>query len=458
MTTRNPMQPKLPDAYLEQMTRQLGPVEAEAFLNSYAAARTYGLRLNTAKLTADDPRFEAIRDAFGLEPVPWCPTGYAYPEQARPGKHPYHAAGAYYIQEPSAMSAAELLAPRPGELVLDLAAAPGGKATHIADKLAGTGLLVANEIHPGRAAILSENIERMGITNAIVVSAAPDALIRRFGAIFDAVMLDAPCSGEGMFRKDPDAVREWSPEQVEACAARQEDVLSRAADLVKPGGRLVYSTCTFNERENEGVLANFLAARPDWELVRTERYWPHRTLGEGHFAALLRKRDEAGSESVRRKSGRRRPDKAAADAWKQAEAMLREIAPGLALPAGEPLLFGDRLFWMPSLPDRPLPEGWADGLKVPRPGLHVADVRKNRLEPAHALAMALTAERARAANYASGSPEADAYLRGETIAPTEGLAPGWCLVAVDGLPLGWGKCTGDTVKNHLPKGLRRPAG
>src|SRR5690606_10238243 len=183
--------------------------------------RTFGLRLNERKAAECTSGTAAVKQALGLTPVPWCGSGYYYEEASRPGRHPYHAAGLYYIQEPSAMSSAELLAPQPGETVLDLAAAPGGKTTQIAGLMGGSGLLVANEIHPARAKILSENVERMGIANAVVTNAAPDVLAERFPAFFDAIMLDAPCSGEGMFRKDPDAVTEWSEAHVELCAARQ---------------------------------------------------------------------------------------------------------------------------------------------------------------------------------------------------------------------------------------------
>ncbi|WP_198136132.1 RsmB/NOP family class I SAM-dependent RNA methyltransferase, partial [Paenibacillus sp. oral taxon 786] len=279
--------PSLPATYLEAVTALLGPAETEAFLASYDAPRTYGLRLNTLKITPSSPAANQLAELFALRPVPWCGTGYYYEESTRPGKHPYHAAGLYYIQEPSAMSAVELLDPQPGQTVLDLAAAPGGKTTQIAAKMAGQGLLISNEIHPQRARILAENVERLGIRNAVVTQAAPPALSARFPLAFDRIMLDAPCSGEGMFRKDPDAISEWSPEAVELCAARQWDILQDAVAMLKPGGRLAYSTCTFNRHENEDTIARLLAEYPFLRLIAEKRIWPHREQGEGHYVALI---------------------------------------------------------------------------------------------------------------------------------------------------------------------------
>lgn len=251
----------LPPTYIDRIAAMLGE-ETSAFLLSMEAPRAFGLRVNTLKLDppADGTAMRGLVREFGLTPVPWCGTGFSYDGGTRPGKHPYHHAGLYYIQEPSAMVAAELLDPQPGDVVLDLAAAPGGKTTQIAAKLRGRGLLVANEIHPGRARILSENVERLGIANAVVVQASPGELAKRLPGAFDKIMLDAPCSGEGMFRKEPAARAEWSPEAVAMCAARQRDILPDAAAMLKPGGRLVYSTCTFNREENEDTIAWFLNA------------------------------------------------------------------------------------------------------------------------------------------------------------------------------------------------------
>lgn len=456
----------LPQPYIEQMRELLGE-EAGAFFRSYDEARAYGLRLNPLKLSAlpqDDPVRLTLDRLFRLSPVPWCPCGYYYDESTKPGKHPFHQAGLYYIQEPSAMSSAELLDPQPGDIVLDLAAAPGGKTTQIAGKLQGRGLLVSNEIHPARAKILSENVERMGIANAVVVSSAPDALARTFPGVFDKIMLDAPCSGEGMFRKDPEAIDEWSPGHVLLCAERQLDILEAAEKMLKPGGTLVYSTCTFNRTENEAVIESFLEKYPAFELLRSERYWPHLVRGEGHFAALLRKNAGAGAPSANdgtfaRSKGGVKPagasDRALREAMRLAGEMLAETVPGMEPPHGEPLLFGDQLYVLPDISDCPISARRLTGLKTLRPGLHLAHLRKGRAEPAHSLAMAVRPDRCRSVmTLAADSPEIRAYLRGETI-PADANASGWTLVTVEGCPLGWGKASGGQLKNHYPKGLRR---
>lgn len=460
--------PSLPPLFVQQMASQLGN-DAEAFFQSYESPRCYGLRINRLKLPAGHPLNASLQERFGLKPVPWCNDGYFYEEQARPGRHAYHAAGLYYIQEPSAMIAAELLDPQPGETVLDLAAAPGGKTTQLAAKLMGQGLVVANEIHPARAKILSENVERLGLANVIVTQAAPGELSARFPETFDRVLLDAPCSGEGMFRKDPEAMQEWSPEAVEACAARQRDILPHAAVMLKEGGTLVYSTCTFNRRENEETIAWFLAAHPEFRLLREERMWPHHGQGEGHYAALLRKEAATpGPTAAFRKhspvvrthrqppSRKGRSSSPEASALPVYEAFARDWLPGFRLPPqGQPLLFGDSLYWLPAASGRLSGPEMLQGLKVPRPGLHLGDFRGGgRFEPGHALAMAASAEDARlAANYAADSLEAAAYLRGEAL-PAETGVKGWGLTAVDGFPLGWFKASDGQYKNHRPKGLR----
>lgn len=456
------MRAPLPEAYVNQMKQLLGP-EADAFFGSYEQPRSYGLRINPLKSGAEPAVRNTLANAFGLESVAWCETGYYYDEQARPGKHPYHAAGLYYIQEPSAMTAAELLDVRPGLTVLDLAAAPGGKTTQIAGKMNGEGLLIANEIHPARAKILSENVERCGIANAVVTNAAPDELSKRFPVFFDRIMLDAPCSGEGMFRKDEGAIAEWSTEHVAMCAARQADILEHAAAMLKPGGRMVYSTCTFNRSENEEAIRSFCLRHPEFESVLTERVWPHLDRGEGHFVAVLRK--SASAESMapapERQQGRKgRKSAAPGGAWKAEMELFREfvretLPQGVPLGPGEPIRFGDALYWLPhGATEGRFTQTELQGLKVARPGLHLCDIRKNRVEPAHALAMALPASAsAWTQSYAPDAPEIAAYLRGETLAASEGSA-GWGRIAVDGFPLGWGKASAGIVKNHLPKGLR----
>lgn len=460
---------ELPAAFVRQMESLLGS-DTEAFLDSYEQPRTHGLRFNGLKLANAPQLKEAVIREFGLTPVPWCSTGYYYGENVRPGKHPYHTAGLYYIQEPSAMSAVELLDPQPGETILDLAAAPGGKSTHIASKMKGEGLLVSNEIHPERAKILAENIERMGVTSAVVTSAAPDELSRRFPQAFDRIMLDAPCSGEGMFRKDSGAIAEWTPQLVELCAARQWDILQEAYAMLKPGGTMAYSTCTFNRSENEDMMERFTAYYADMEIIAMKRLWPHREAGEGHFVALLQKQGEpsGGGHTLEASPGeRQRPRRKgrsgngkpgaglqdATSALKAFQAWADEELPDFALPAGTPILFGESLYLLPG--GELLQEQQLQGLKVPRAGLHLAHLKKNRIEPAHALAIALSPQQAaKRITLAAEAPQVSAYLRGETLQVDASLK-GWVLAAVDGLPLGWGKASSGQLKNHLPKGLRQ---
>jgi len=444
----------LPPLFVEQMKEQLG-AEAEAFFRSYEEPRQSALRLNRLKLPEGHPMRKTLAALFGLRPVPWCEDGYFYADSVRPGKHPFHYAGLYYIQEPSAMRAAEVLDPQPGEVVLDLAAAPGGKTTQIAAKMRGQGLLVANEILPDRAKVLSENVERLGIANALVLQASPAQLSAAFAGKFDRVLLDAPCSGEGMFRKDPDIIPQWTPRAVRFCAARQRDILPHAAALLKPGGKLVYSTCTFNTLENEENIRWFLEAHPDFELLKEERLWPHRGEGEGHYIALLAKKASAGETAYTafRSKPLSRPEAGAMQAF---EAFAAQDLPGFRLPeGGQPLLFGESLFWLPREIERLGGAKSLRGLRVLRPGLQLGDVRaRGRFEPHHALAMAASADDARlVVPLSPEGPEVAAYLRGETLPPPAD-ARGWGIAAVAGFPLGWVKASGGLYKNHRPKGLR----
>lgn len=344
------------------------------------------------------------------------------------------------------MSAVALLDPQPGETVCDLCAAPGGKSTQIAGRMKGQGLLLCNEYSPVRAKILSRNIERMGVPNAIVTNEKTGNLAQRLPGFFDRVLVDAPCSGEGMFRKEEAAVTDWSQETVEMCAARQAEILDNAAVLLKPGGRLVYSTCTFAPEEDEQAVAAFLERHPEFVPEEVEapwftpgpqgsyRLWPHRLLGEGHFGAVLRKLEGEEPEIP--------PEKAAAlpKAW---DTFAREV--GVGLPEGIPLTFGNRLYWAP--PGTPA----LRGLRVLRAGLELGELKKDRLEPAHALAL-WGRDFANILPLRSQGPEIEKYLHGEVL---PGSFRGWCLVTVDGYSIGWGKGDGNQVKNHYPKGLRR---
>ena len=428
----------LPEAFLERMKHQLGE-EYEDFLKSLERPRAVALRFNPLK--GEAPELPFVED-----PVPWEPQGFYYDPQARPGLHVYHEAGVYYLQEASAMAPVALLNPQPGECICDLCAAPGGKTTQIAGRMLGKGFLLCNEINPKRAKILSRNIERMAVSNALVTNEHPANLAARFPGFFDRVLVDAPCSGEGMFRKEEAAVTDWSQETVEMCARRQAEILHSAAQMVRPGGRLVYSTCTFAPEEDEMAVAAFLAGHPEFTpeavdapwFVPVEngghRMWPHKLLGEGHFAAVLKK-TSGETKEVSIPAGEKLP--------KPWLSFAKEL--GITLPEGKAVSFGQNLFWAPEeMPD-------ISRLKIMRPGLELGTIKKDRFEPAHALALWLDD----CSHVHTCEPDGDAmkaYLHGEVI-PSE--KKGWCLVKAGNFSIGWGKGDGNVLKNHYPKGLRR---
>ena len=428
----------LPEAFLNRMENQLGE-EYPAFLESLERPRAVALRFNPLK--GEYPQLP-----FVMDPVPWEPMGFYYEPQSRPGLHPCHEAGVYYLQEASAMAPVALLDPQPGERICDLCAAPGGKTTQIAGRMLGEGFLLCNEINPKRAKILSRNIERMGVANALVTNEHPQRLAERFEGFFDRVLIDAPCSGEGMFRKEEAAVTDWSQETVEMCARRQAEILHSGAAMVRPGGRLVYSTCTFAPEEDELAVEQFLTAHPEFTLEAVEapwfeskvpgmyRMWPHKLLGEGHFAAVLRKIGGKEADVVPCK-GEKLP--------KEWTAFAKEL--GIDLPEGKAVQFGQSLFWAPTqMPD-------LARMKVMRPGLELGSVQKGRFTPAHALALWLS-ECANTQDYPAQSREMAAFMHGDVISSKK---TGWCLVTVDGFSIGWGKGDGNVLKNHYPKGLRR---
>ena len=428
----------LPEAFLQRMEAQLGS-EYPAFLESLERPRAVALRFNPMK--GERPVLP-----FVGAPVPWEPEGFYYDPETRPGLHVYHEAGVYYLQEASAMAPVALLDPKPGERVCDLCAAPGGKTTQIAGRMLGQGFLVCNEINPKRAKILSRNIERMGVANALVTNEHPETLASRFPGFFDRVLVDAPCSGEGMFRKEEAAVTDWSQETVQMCARRQREILDSAARLVRPGGRLVYSTCTFAPEEDEETVAAFLEAHPEFTPEPVEapwfvpgenasyRMWPHKLLGEGHFAAVLRKTQGESGEVPACPGGK------CPKAW---ESFAKEL--DITLPEGKAVSFGQSLYWAPM----ELPE--LNRLKVLRPGLELGTERKGRFEPAHALALWLKTC-AVTESFPPESPEMKAYLHGDVVPSGK---RGWCLVQTGGYAIGWGKGDGSVLKNHYPKGLRR---
>ena len=440
----------LPEAFLTRLQAQLGD-EYDAYLQSLDRPRAVALRFNPLKADEFPPL------PFVEERVPWAEFGHYYTPDARPGLHVWHEAGLYYLQEASAMAPVTLLDPQPGEIVLDLCAAPGGKTTQIAALMEGRGLLVCNEINPKRSKILSRNIERMAVPHALVLNHHPKDLERHFAGCFDKVLVDAPCSGEGMFRKEEAAITDWSEETVQMCAERQAQILATAAKLLRPGGRLVYSTCTFAPAEDEGAVTEFLRSHPDFSIEKvsapalspgrpdciddpapgiedTFRLWPHHQKGEGHYAAVLRKSGDEGSALSPSKAEKLPKE------WLD---FAKEL--GIRLPDGKPALFGSTLWWLPeNAPD-------LKGLKVLRPGLELGEVKKGRFEPAHALALWLKTC-ASVQDYAPESSEMGSYLHGDVV-PSD--KKGWTLVTAGGLSIGWGKGDGKVLKNHYPKGLRR---
>lgn len=453
----------LPQAFTDRMKEMLGE-EYEAFFRSYKETKNQALRLNPLK--GESRRF-LEQAPFLLTSVPWEENGYYYEEADKPGRHPYHEAGVYYIQEASAMVPAVFLSPQPGERILDLCAAPGGKSTQIAAAMKGRGILICNEIHPARAKILSENMERMGIRNGIVVNHSPDVLAEHFSDYFDRILVDAPCSGEGMFRKNEEACREWSPENVSMCAKRQDEILDYAAGMLRGGGKLVYSTCTFAPEENEGSVSRFLKKHPEFEVVPVEkssgmesgnpgwitdpvcglegtvRLWPHKVKGEGHFAAVLQKK---GVGSTEERCGRYGYEKGIAEKECREYTAFRSEYIKSEL-KGVLIKFGEQLYL--------LPEGAPSlkGLKVLHPGLHLGTIKKNRFEPAHSLALALKPEEAVQSTELPDMAAAAKYLSGQTF-ETDRKA-GWCLICAGGYSLGWGKAAAGVMKNHYPKGLRK---
>ena len=434
----------LPTEFMRSIEEMLG-CEAPAFFASLEQPPTLALRLNPARENA-----LSAAEAFIADPVPWAKNGYYLRSGARPGAGIAHAAGAFYLQEASAMVSAAILDAQSGERILDLCAAPGGKTTQIAAALGGEGLLISNEPEPSRAKVLAANLERMGARNAAVTNAYPDALAARWPEYFDALLCDAPCSGEGMFRREPDSRTEWRSASPAGCAKRQAEILDRAAELVRPGGRLVYSTCTFNRNENEDTIAAFLSRHPEFEpedfslpgVGASEngciRIWPHRQRGDGHFAAKLRK----GGSAKRREAPAFRIDRECAALIDRLEAEVCAL-PG-ALKA-RLVQLGDYLYAIPAeCPD-------TKGLKLASAGVCLLRIGKNYIEPAHALAMALDASLP-LQKMELDDQQARRYLAGEAL-ECENLK-GWTWICWRGMPLGWGKASNGQMKNHLPKGLR----
>jgi NOL1/NOP2/sun family putative RNA methylase len=447
----------LPIAFTEKMREILGE-EYGAFLASYEEPRNFGLRVNTGKLTTEEFCQMA---PFHLTRIPWVKNGFYYEEQDAPSRHPFYHAGLYYLQEPSAMTPASRLPVEPGDKVLDLCAAPGGKATELGAKLKGEGLLVANDISASRARALLKNVEVFGIPNSFLINEVPGKIADRFEAFFDKILVDAPCSGEGMFRKDPDVAKAWDPEKPLACARIQKEIISQAARMLKPGGLLLYSTCTFSPEENEQVIAYLLHEREDMHLLELEGYegfskgredladgnpelrkcvriWPHHMAGEGHFLALLKKDGEHIVEEAVSAKGKvtKAERKILEDFFSDVSGRIRvdemEVRKG-------------QVYWLKGI------SGEQKGITFLRNGLYLGELKKDRFEPGQSFAVALRKE-----EYAStidldwSDERVMRYLKGETIdvddVPVQ-RKKGWQLVCVNGYPLGWGKLVNGTLKN-----------
>ena len=455
---------KLSEEYLNRMRDLLGEEEFSAYLKSFDEERLYGLRVNTAKVTP-----EAFPElvSWDLKPVPWIPNGFYYEGTERPAKDPYYYAGLYYLQEPSAMTPAMLLPVEPGDRVLDLCGAPGGKSTELGIKLAGKGVLISNDISNSRAKALLKNLELWGISNICVTSETPDKLADVFGPWFDKILIDAPCSGEGMFRKDDDMVKSYEERGPEYYSEIQKEITDQAVRMLAPGGLLLYSTCTFSRCEDEEIICHILENHQEMELIRLPlfegasggigldgciRLFPHKIKGEGHFISLLRKN---GGGAERTAAGSRERSRTEPQG-KKAPALPTELTDFLALMKREfdgsrIMIKNDSVYY---LPENFVP---AKELRYLRTGLLLGELKNKRFEPGQALAMTLHAEEFRQTiSWKKEDDRVIRYLKGETISltPEEGPVKGWCLICVDGYPLGFAKGTGMALKNKYYPGWR----
>lgn len=457
----------LPVAFEQKMKEMLGP-DYENYLASFECDAHQGIRVNTAKISVED--FLKI-SPYELKPGPWCPNGFYYDKAEKPAKHPFYFAGLYYIQEPSAMTTASLLPIEEGDAVLDLCAAPGGKSTELAAKLNGTGLLVSNDISNSRAKALLKNIEVFGVGNALVTSEPPNELAKRFPAFFDKILIDAPCSGEGMFRKQSNMTKAWESNGVDLFVGLQHSILKEAVTMLKPGGSIIYSTCTFSKEENEQSIEYLLSlddslhlvelpmidgfdrGHPQWgltgseELKKCRRLWPHRIAGEGHFVAMVQKdkKEEAIVSAVSEYAFSK--EKLSKETIDFIQAM------DYPFDLSRMDVQKERVFYIPEK----MP--FVKGLRILRCGLYMGDMKKNRFEPSQSLAMFLKASDFR--NVVKLSAEDDRvvkYLKGETIElanpEAEPCEDGICLICVEEYPLGFGKLTKGTVKNKYLPGWR----
>lgn len=459
---------KLPEKFENKM-KELLQDEYDNYLQCYDEPRYYGLRVNTNKISVED--FLKIAP-WSLTPVPWIPNGFYYDgDKIQPSKHPYYFAGLYYLQEPSAMTPASRIPVEPGERVLDVCAAPGGKATELGAKLKGEGVLIANDISNSRARGLLKNLELFGIGNMMVISEEPGKLVEYFPEYFDKILIDAPCSGEGMFRKDKKMVKAWEEHGPEFFSKLQRSIITQAAAMLKPGGMILYSTCTFDPLENEKTVEYLLETCPEFKICEMEGYegfcegipkyvedhseeyrktvriFPHKMQGEGHYLALVKK----GDDNTERKN--EKPAKSKSGAKKlpeELEQFLKELAWDVDKSRLD--IREERVYYMPeNLP-------MLKGVRFLRSGLLLGEVKKNRFEPSQALAMCLKKEEyPRILDLPVSDDRVIKYLKGETLDVediTSRKEKGWYLVCVDGYPLGFGKLANQTLKNKYLPGWR----
>ncbi|EEA84558.1 RsmF rRNA methyltransferase first C-terminal domain-containing protein [Peptacetobacter hiranonis] len=427
----------LPERFLNDVKELLGD-EFDDFIKSYEQKKTTAIRVNTMKMEKD--RLKGLLDC-NTEDIPWAEEGLYYDEdECKPGRNPLHDSGAYYLQEPSAMSVVPKADIQEGDIVLDMCAAPGGKSTYILSKLNNTGLLVSNEINATRIKALGENLERFGAANAIITNTDSKGLLKVFEGYFDKVIIDAPCSGEGMFRKDQVAIDDWSYAKVIECRDIQHEIIRDGYKMLKNGGTLVYSTCTFAKEEDEDIIDGFAEEFENAEVVLKERLWPHKVKGEGHFVAKIIKHDEEDCSVKPAKF--KKLDKELKD-FRDFEKKFLNIKLD-----GDFFIRGENLYLMPkNSPD-------TKKIKLLRQGLHLGELKKNRFEPSHALAHYLKKEDVKNfADFKFDSDEIKAYMSGDVI--NTGESRGWIIVGVEGVSLGWGKESGGVIKNRYPKGLRR---
>ncbi len=459
-----------PKTFEDRIREQLGD-EYDDFIASYDKPFHNGIRVNTLK---EKPEVVLEKMGVSLRQVPWNETGFYLENKKQFSKHPYYHAGLYYIQEASAMLPAKLVNAQPGEKILDMCAAPGGKSTAVASALKGEGLLVSNDISNSRAKALLRNLEGFGITNSIVISEYPEKLSRYFPEFFDKVLIDAPCSGEGMFHKEPGMTEAWQKTGPEDYHKIQKEILTYGAAMLKPGGKLIYSTCTFSQLEDEGSIAWFLQefpdfhvapidddlqlngchvidhGKPEWgdgnpELAYTRRLWPHHLDGEGHFATILVK-DGQGYERAYKKPIQPQPKKGELDAFWD---FLKKEKINVPFERSRIVVQNGYVQYQPeSFPD-------LKGLHILRCGWYLGEVKKNRFEPSGSFARGLDPKDCgQVIRFESEDPNVIKYLKCETLEVDPNLPNGWYLICVDDYPMGWGKLSNGTLKNKYPSGWR----